>query len=200
MGRPAKFKRHTALAVARDAIWRNGFRASTVKSLSEDLGITRSSFYNAFGSREELFFELLPDYAANSPDAVLFSAVERPVLPLITDFFQKLCRARAEDPEAKGCMVINAICELVPSRDGLGADLPPLALKTFDRLGELLRLAQTNQEITPDTDTRELALATFNLIIGLNVSCKVVRSEADLWSIARSTLSGLGILHERTDA
>jgi len=42
-------------------------------------------------------------------------------------------------------------------------------------------------------DLREKALALQNLLIGLNVMCKVVRSEKDLWRAARQTLKGLGV-------
>ena len=51
MARPSKFDRKEAVELAMNEIWRDGYEANSVKALSEKLGITRSSFYNAFSSR-----------------------------------------------------------------------------------------------------------------------------------------------------
>lgn len=48
-------------------------------------------------------------------------------------------------------------------------------------------------EIEDEDDIREKAFALQNLLIGLNVMAKVVRSEDDLWASAKQTLKGLGL-------
>ncbi len=58
MGRPSKFDREAAIDKVMQEVWRNGFERASVKALSERLGITRSSFYNAFDSREALLGSL----------------------------------------------------------------------------------------------------------------------------------------------
>ncbi|HHL20983.1 MAG TPA: TetR/AcrR family transcriptional regulator, partial [Aliiroseovarius sp.] len=68
MGRPSKFDREAAIDKVMQEVWRNGFERASVKALSERLGITRSSFYNAFDSREALFEKVLARYFAQSPD------------------------------------------------------------------------------------------------------------------------------------
>src|SRR3546814_19449373 len=70
-GRPAEFDRDAALEVAMLAFWREGFKETSVKALSERLGITRSSFYNAFGSQEAMFLEALDRYLERSPDRAM---------------------------------------------------------------------------------------------------------------------------------
>ncbi|KPH83146.1 TetR/AcrR family transcriptional regulator, partial [Bosea vaviloviae] len=67
-GRPSQFDRDAALEAALMAFWRDGYQANSVKALSERLGITRSSFYNAFESREAMFMEALERYLERSPD------------------------------------------------------------------------------------------------------------------------------------
>ena len=64
MGRPTSFNRDEAIETVMQEMWRNGYEANTVKALSERLGITRSSYYNAFGSREALFKLALEKYFA----------------------------------------------------------------------------------------------------------------------------------------
>ena len=45
MSRAKAFDRDAALALLMEEIWEHGYEACSVKSMSETLGITRSSFY-----------------------------------------------------------------------------------------------------------------------------------------------------------
>ncbi|VAW65284.1 hypothetical protein MNBD_GAMMA11-339 [hydrothermal vent metagenome] len=197
MGRPAKFNRQAAIESAMNEIWRSGFEACSVKSISEKLGITRSSFYNAFESREALFLEALEWYFTRSPDrALAVIDFDAHILKVLTRVFKDVCRARASDPEARGCLVVNCVAELVAVDKTLGPVLEKAVLGSLDRLEHLLYQAAANGEIENKGDLREKALALQNLLIGLNVMAKVVRSEDDLWAAAKQTLKGLNLYEE----
>lgn len=194
MGRPRKFDRQAAVEVAMNEIWRNGLEASSAKALSERLGITRSSFYNAFGSREALFKEALDLYFSRAPDRVLGdTGAAKSVLTVLTTMFREVCRVRASDPEAKGCLAINCVAELVGVDATIGPVLENAVRHSLDRFERLLRLAAANGEIRDTGDLRQRALALQNLLIGLNLMSKVVRSEEELWAGAELTLRGLGL-------
>lgn len=194
MARPAKFDRREALLAAMNAIWKHGFDQSSVKKLSELLGITRSSFYNTFGSQEALLREVLSEYNASSPNAPLYKEVATPVLPLITAVFRDMCKALTEDPESRGCLLVNSVSELCPDTEGLGKELADTVLGSVEQLHSLLELAREGGEIPKSSDTRALALAVQNLMIGLSVFSKVVRNGDELWLASRTTLHGLGLV------
>lgn len=197
MARPAKFDRRGAVEFVMNELWRNGFGACSVKSISEKLGITRSSFYNAFGSRENLFLEALDLYFSKSPDKALADISEDTnVLQALTRFFREVCRARAADPDARGCMAVNCVAELVGADETLGPVLEEAVINSLERFENLLRQARKAGEIETDTDLKGKALALQNLLIGLNVMAKVVRSENDLWTAAKQTLEGLELFRE----
>lgn len=194
MARPAKFDRGEAVETVMHEIWRNGYEANSVKALSEKLGITRSSFYNAFGSREALFKEALALYFDQSPDRAL--AITTPGIPikkLLTRTFREACKVRASDPEGRGCMAINSVTELCNVHDELGQLMEAAVLGSLSRIEYLLEQGVARKEIDTDTDLHAMALALQNLLIGLNVMCKVVREEDELWKAAEITLKGLGI-------
>ena len=194
MGRPPKFDREAAVEVAMNEIWRKGLEASSAKALSARLGIARSSFYNAFGSRNGLFKEALDLYFSRTPDRVLADVgADASVLEVLTGMFREVCRVRAADPEAKGCMAINCVAELVGVDEALGPVLEKAVLHSLDRLESLLRQAAANGEIDDSGDLRQKALALQNLLIGLNLMSKVVHAEEDLWASAEATLKGLGL-------
>ena len=197
MGRPAKFDRSEALQEAMEAIWEEGLERSSVKRLSERLGMTRSSFYNAFGSRDDLFREVLPSYREISPDAWLHAP--GPALPRITTMFREVCRVRAADPDAKGCLIVNAICELPAKQTGLSEDLSVLFEKSVQDIQAQLELAVAEGDLPQDRDVHALALAVKNLLLGLNVMSKTVSDESELWLTAKTSLNALGLYDERGD-
>lgn len=92
-------------------------------------------------------------------------------------------------------MAVNCVAELVGTDETLGPVLEKAILGSLDRLERLLGQAVVNGEIEDKGDIREKALALQNLLIGLNVMAKVVRSENDLWAAAMQTLKGLGLYH-----
>ncbi len=197
VGRPSNFDRDAAVETVMNKLWRDGYEASSVKALSEMLGITRSSFYNAFGTREALFEEALALYAAQSPDRPLADAAsDVSVKTLFTEVFRAMCKARAEDPEGRGCLAVNSISELCNSHDELGPLLENAVSGNLKRIQSILQSGVENNELNQDMDVAATALAVQNLQIGLNVLSKIVRTEKDLLIIAETTLSALGLWAE----
>ncbi|MHC0054564.1 TetR/AcrR family transcriptional regulator [Actibacterium sp. D379-3] len=201
MARPSKFDRDAALEIVMNEIWRNGYEASSVKALSERLGITRSSFYNAFGTREAMFREVLAKYFEQTPDRPLGTATpQTPIKPLLTNILREICRTRALDPEARGCLTVNCVAELCATHQNLGGLLAEAILGSTARIEQVLGWAATGGEIDETADLHTLALSVQSLILGLSVLSKIVHSETKLWAVAAATLKGLGLYEETAHA
>ena len=201
MARPSGFDKDAAIQTAMQEIWRNGYEQSSVKALSEKLGITRSSYYNAFGSREELFKAVLQLYFAQSPDRVLHGDLPPvPIRTLITDTFRAVCASRACDPQGRGCLAINSLAELAGKHPELGPLLMGAVLRSAERFEYLLTIATNNGELPLEANTHGMALALQNLLIGINAFSKVLHSEDELWLTAKTTLMALGLYQEEIDA
>ena len=54
-GRPRTFDRETALTLAMERFWRDGYEGTTVSRLTAEMGITPPSLYSAFGDKDQLF-------------------------------------------------------------------------------------------------------------------------------------------------
>lgn len=193
MGRPKSFDRDLAIKTVMEEMWTKGYEACSVKAISETLGITRSSFYNTFGSREELFVEVLGVYLKDSPDSVLADiTAESNVLYDLSQFFRSACKARAQDLEARGCLAVNSISELVGKDKVIGPLIEEAIQDRIKRFEKLLNFAVENGELEHD-NLRTKALALQNLVFGINVIAKVVRDEKDLWASTKHTLIALGL-------
>ncbi len=197
MPRPSKFNREEAIDKVMNIIWRNGYEASSVKALSEELGITRSSFYNAFGSREDLFREAVKRYAAQSPDKAFLQSLQgASIKKLITRTFRQAVKARLADQKARGCLLINSVTELCNVNDELGPELCDMILSNRNRLREIIGFGVQNGELPTSTDIEATALSLQSQLIGLNVLSKAIRGEEELWAATAVGLKGLGLFEE----
>jgi len=61
-GRPRSFDRDEALDRAVRQFWRHGYEATSIRDLSDALGIGAPSLYNAFGDKQKLFAEVVRVY------------------------------------------------------------------------------------------------------------------------------------------
>ena len=67
-GRPKGFDSATALDAAIDVFWEKGFEAASVGDLLDATGLSRSSFYDAFGSKRDLLLAAVTHYCETNRD------------------------------------------------------------------------------------------------------------------------------------
>jgi AcrR family transcriptional regulator len=63
-GRPKSFDRAVALQQAMKLFWERGYEGASLDDLTAAMGISPSSFYNSFGSKERLYQEATEAYMA----------------------------------------------------------------------------------------------------------------------------------------
>ena len=63
MARTKEFDRIEVLDRATDLFWEKGYESTSMQDLVETMGIGRASLYDTFGSKQELFAEVLERYA-----------------------------------------------------------------------------------------------------------------------------------------
>jgi len=200
-GRPAAFSRDDAIEGAMNLFWRDGYAGVSASDLAAAMRIQRSSFYNSFGSREAVFLEALEQYSKNAPDKIIDRLRPGdPVLPAIAALFRELCRQRAADAEARGCLVCNSIGELVGVDETLG---PVLLDAANDRLGVFERAlgqAVAQGELTPEGGVANSARSLLAFLLGINLLSKALHDEQALWATCRSFLRGFGVPEALLDA
>ncbi len=196
MGRPKEFDRDEAINTVLNQVWEHGYEACSVKALSESLGITRSSFYNAFGSREELFLEVVEAFNGPTPNRDWFPIDDDcSVLKSISDGIRSVCKARIDDKAARGCLLINSITELVGRHQKLGPAIGNVFAANIQYLEGLLNVAVERGELD-DCDVHTKALALQSVLVGLHVMSKAIRDEDELWAATKHSLESLGLYRD----
>lgn len=191
MPRRMKFDPVAATQIAMHEIWRHGYRATSVQHLASLLGITRSSFYHVFGSRDQLFARVLEAYRAHMPTPPAPPPSNQRVLPGIVHFILESCRFN-EQHGWNGCLLLNALAEL---HDDVAAQVVAEHSQVLlVHAVQLLTLAQQRGELPAEASPSELAMALQCLMLGLNALGCQLRDQATLQRVAQLTLIGLGLM------
>lgn len=115
MARPREFDEDAALAAATRCFWSRGYEATSVRDLARHMGITGASLYNAFGDKRALFRRVLDHYVAGTlGDRIARFEPGLPPRAAIGAFFDEVVRLSVNDPDRKGCLLINSALEVAP--------------------------------------------------------------------------------------
>ena len=190
--RKKEFNPRTAQLQAMNLFWKKGFEASSMDDLLTTTGLSRSSFYNTFGGKKNLFLEVLDKYRAQAPGRHLKQFRSGDSLPdVIRKVLYEIVDIGAGDPQARGCLLVNSIVELSASDEELGPKVSGDLHGLRNSLRMLIGQAQAAGEISQDREAEALAAYLANAISGLRVMSKVFPNEKVLRDAADLTLTVL---------
>jgi TetR/AcrR family transcriptional repressor of nem operon len=172
-GRPSIFDEAAVLDAATELFWSRGYEATSLDDLLAAMGLGKSSFYHAFGSKKELF-EKVMDRFVN--DAVHRLMQELPVHPRpierIREFFRGIAVAPA-GVHKKGCFMGNTVVEL----NNTDRALSGRAARRLERMEEMFRVQIAAAQQSGELQTREDAVVLARYLVtvwnGLNITRRV---------------------------
>lgn len=115
-GRPRIFDRSVALDQAMKLFWERGYIGTSFDDLISAMGISPSSFYNTFGSKERLYQEAAEAYAEQSRK--WFAAALEAPTDTKTAFRRLLTKSALEvtrEGQPVGCMISLACVQVPPA-------------------------------------------------------------------------------------
>ncbi|MGW7088243.1 TetR/AcrR family transcriptional regulator [Streptomyces sp. NPDC054871] len=196
MARPRTFDEERALDAAMHAFWVNGYEATSTQDLCEATGLGRSSIYNTFSSKHELFQRALARYmdSMTSVQVEILEDTDRPPMERLRALFTRVldsefeCR---EDGHSIGCLTVNTTVELA-GRDPEAAEM--LARDQAVRLAAIsaaIRTGQSGGDITSTRDPDDLARFLNAVIGGMRIAAQGGADRAALTAIADTALDAL---------
>jgi AcrR family transcriptional regulator len=106
-GRPRTFDRETALLLAMERFWRDGYEATTVAKLTSEMGITPPSLYAAFGDKDQLFDAAATCYF-DAVSAAMAHALETPTtLEGLTRLLWMTAESHTDPETPPGCFMLT---------------------------------------------------------------------------------------------
>jgi TetR/AcrR family transcriptional repressor of nem operon len=170
MARPREFDDATALEAAMNCFWHHGYEATSVRDLAARMGITGTSLYNAYGDKRSLFRQALKRYAERSTrERIARLESTLPPKQAIRAFLGEIVERSLDDPDRRGCLLVNSALEIAPHDAELGAVVAA-------RLGEIeaffrraIAAAQADGAVPKDRDPVDLARLLLGVTLGVRV-------------------------------
>ncbi len=113
IGRPREFDRDAVLRAVVDVFWEKGFAATSIGDVVERTGLSKSSLYGAFGSKEMLYRTALDRYLDDHRTMVA-SVLQggNHGLDDVDAFFDRIWEQVDHVGEDRGCLAVNTSTEL----------------------------------------------------------------------------------------
>jgi AcrR family transcriptional regulator len=158
-GRPARLNREEAIDSAMLLFWERGYEGTTLEALLEVMGgIKPPSFYNAFGSKEELFRAVTDRYACTVGAVGLHALEASPsVRQGIADMLRRSVEAFTQPGYPRGCLLVSAATHCAPASSAVEEHLAALRRQLPAVLRARLGRAITDGDLDARADVSLIA-------------------------------------------
>lgn len=172
-GRPKTFDRSVALHQAMKLFWERGYEGASFDDLIAAMGISPSSFYNSFGSKERLYQEATQAYMASSGE--WFMGELEAATDAKTAFRHLLSAAAREFTQndlPTGCMISVAGTQFPPALTSLRDMMAGCRQAAQSAMADRIRRGVDDGELPTDTDVEALAAFYSALSRGMAVQAR----------------------------
>lgn len=189
MARPREFEEDAVLDAALERFWAHGFDATSMRDLIDCTGLTGASLYNAFGDKRSLYRKALDHYVQRGIRERLERCQGLPPRQAIESFFTEVLRRSLEDPQHKGCMLVNAALDVPPDDIELRQAVAEVLRLIESFLRDTIAAGQADGSIRAIPPAADMARHLLGVLTGMRVLARV-RPEKDLLEGIVSSLHG----------
>jgi AcrR family transcriptional regulator len=157
-GRPAGFDRAAALQQALKLFWERGYEGTSFDDLTAAMGISPSSFYNAFGSKERLYQEATEAYrAAASQWVTALLGADTDTRTAFHRLFSTAVGEFTKEGRPAGCMISLACTQVPPALASLRDMMSGYRRAAEAAMAERIRRGIAEGDVPGDVDAEALA-------------------------------------------
>ncbi|UED75241.1 TetR/AcrR family transcriptional regulator [Brevibacillus sp. DP1.3A] len=184
MSRNKSFEIPKVLDLAIDVFWHKGYVGCSMQDLVEQLGLSRSSIYETFGSKEDLYLQALERYDRQSKQILAAILYEQgPAKELLLRYFHEVI----EYTRRRSCFMVNASLELAASHPEVFKRVQANMAENEEAFYQLLERAVQTGELKGTWNLKALAQYLVNVMHGITVTTVTAEREM-LDNIVRSSL------------
>lgn len=191
-GRPLEFEPEAALDAAMQVFWRKGYESTSVQDLTDAMGVSRSSLYQAFGGKQPLFERCMALYGDEMTDAMRAAMERAPSgLVFIRLFLEGVLEETRGVCEARGCLVLNTANEFARRNQRIAAAVSQGLNRFHEVLMAAVVRAQQEGDIPPEHNPKMLATYLVSSMSGLRAMSKAGADETHIKGIIELTVKAL---------
>ncbi|MFD0713254.1 TetR/AcrR family transcriptional regulator [Paenibacillus sp. GCM10027626] len=191
-GRPRDFEYSTIVDVAMKTFWMKGYEGCSTQDLCSETGLGKGSLYHTFGSKHELFTQVLERYhekGISDQKALLESPV--PVKERLSNFLKWALDEDFEQTDQKGCLLINAGLERAKV-DPMVEEIVAKHVKLLvEALTKVMEEGLRTGEIAKNRSAAELASLFLSSYYGLRVLNTATQNRVLAEQIIKGTIDSI---------
>jgi TetR/AcrR family transcriptional repressor of nem operon len=190
MARPREFDESAVLDAAVECFWQRGFEATSVRDLTEQMGITGASLYNAFGDKRALYLRALNHYL----DQTVRERIARlegslPPRAAMIAFLEEVIDRSLKDRSRRGCMLVNSALEVAPHDPEFRSVVAEELEQIEAFFGRCAKAAQGAGAIPAVLAPEDLARTLLSVLLGIRVLARSRPQRPLLEGVMRPVLS-----------
>ncbi len=172
--------------------WRRGYQATTLADLLTETRLSKSSFYESFGTKRDVLLTALRRYAESGMGGLIapLLAPDASRAAIEATFANMVRHARSREGR-RGCLVNNTLGEVAPNDPVVFAATRAVLEQLETLLIAVVIRAQERGEITRKESARALARFLATTFGGLNLVAKARPDKTTLDEVVRVTLRAL---------
>ncbi|MHA6494893.1 TetR/AcrR family transcriptional regulator [Pseudomonas borbori] len=190
-GRPLSFNREDALHTALQLFWQQGYEGTSIADLVQAMGIAPPSLYTAFGSKEQLYLEVVELYL-QGPGNFVRNALEQ--ASDARSFAQQILRNAADEFTAHthppGCIVSTGLVASAALHHKMAHTMRELRVATLGAISQRFEQAKDSGELPASTNCHSLARFFGAIIQGMSIQARDGADAAELHAMANQAMAG----------
>ncbi len=191
MPKTETFDRNEVLEKVTALFWDKGYSATSMQDIVDASGLNRSSIYNSFGDKYQLFTTSINYYQRNIQSAMLSNLPNLKPRAAIRHIFEGVMAAMEDNANQKGCFMTNCTAELA-SHD---KNIHHLLLRNMDDLmhlfEDILTQGRASGDFKDKMDVKQTALYLFSSIQGIRLTGMLLDSKKEMSTLIDRTLENI---------
>jgi TetR/AcrR family transcriptional regulator, transcriptional repressor for nem operon len=183
MARSVEFDEQLAISRAMDVFWKKGYNGTTMRDLTEAMGISSSSLYNTIGDKHQLFLKSIKYYTESRMTAARkqLQSIKSP-LKAIEKFILSSVYAITNEPNS--CLAIKTTFEVATTDEQVQKIIKADNEFTYNLLINLVGKAIEAKEIKVSQDAEMLTDFIINHFTGWHESFIIHRDKTRIKKMA----------------
>lgn len=192
MPKVKQFNKTRVLEAASAIFHQKGYNGTSIDEILKATGLSRSSLYDSFGDKHNLYLQSLEFYKSNS-DQGLQSIDGKNLNPLqkIESVFNGVVDHLINNPNDNGCLMVNAAAEMSKQCEKTSQVICNNKEDVQELFNTWLKEAQQNNMLTLTKPLKSYGQFLFNTLCGLKVMSQSGANKAELSNVVKVTLAAL---------
>ena len=193
MARTKDFNEEEVLKKAVCLFWDKGYNGTSMQDLVDGLGISRSSLYDTFGDKHQLYLKALETYQQGYGQQLCALISKAPsAKAAIRELLELVAHDLLDDKQRKGCFVVNAGIEMASHDKEVNGMICQSEQQLEQAFLKVIQNGQQSGELEKKQDAQAIARFFNNTVKGMQVSVKSTSNARFFQDIIDTALSVLG--------